>query len=46
MMRIVIVKKNLNLAVLEQVEACLVLKCQVVLDRVQESLKLMGIHIL
>lgn len=46
MMRIVIVKKNLNLAVLVQVEACLVLKCQVVLDRVQESLKLMGIHIL
>ena len=39
-------KKSLNLAVLEQVEACLVLKCQVVLDQVQESLRLMEIHIL
>lgn len=46
MMRMLIVKKSLNLAVLEQVEACLVLKCQVVLDQVQESLRLMEIHIL
>lgn len=39
-------KKILNSAVLEPDEACLVLKCQVVLEQVQESLRLMEIHIL